>query len=59
VAQVLLPALQRVTRQPQIAARLLPLGLVQAWEPGDKLAAEISEEHDMVAELAKKMGKKP
>ncbi|MCD6076965.1 MAG: LacI family transcriptional regulator [Ramlibacter sp.] len=59
VAQVLLPALQKVTRQPQIAARLLPLGLVQAWEPGDKLAAEISEEHDMVADLAKRMGKKP
>lgn len=33
VAQALLPALQKAARNAQIAARLLPLGLMQAWVP--------------------------
>jgi tripartite-type tricarboxylate transporter receptor subunit TctC len=59
VAQVLLPALQKATRHPQIAARLLPLGLMQAWVPADKVGPEITEEYEMVVELTRKMGKKP
>ena len=58
VAAVLLPALQKTTRNPQIAARLLPLGLAQTWVPADKLAAEITEEYETVVELARKIGKK-
>jgi tripartite-type tricarboxylate transporter receptor subunit TctC len=58
VAQVLLPALQKATRNAQIAARLAPLGLAQTWVPADKLAAEIAEEYETVVELSKKIGKK-
>ena len=57
VAQALLPALQKATRNAQISAKLLPLGLVQDWVPAAKLASEITEEYDAVADIAKRMKK--
>jgi tripartite-type tricarboxylate transporter receptor subunit TctC len=60
VAQALLPALQKATRNQQIAARLLPLGITQDWVPGAKLASEITEEYETVGELTRRMQpKKP
>jgi tripartite-type tricarboxylate transporter receptor subunit TctC len=56
--QVLLPALQKAARNPQISARLLPLGLTQDWVPGAKLASEITEDYETVGELTRKMGGK-
>jgi tripartite-type tricarboxylate transporter receptor subunit TctC len=56
--QVLLPALQKAARNPQISARLLPLGLTQDWVPGAKLASEITEVYETVGELTRKMGGK-
>jgi tripartite-type tricarboxylate transporter receptor subunit TctC len=60
VAQTLAPALRKATSNPVIAARLLPMGIVQDWEPAAKLAAEITGEYEAVGELHRRLqGKKP
>jgi tripartite-type tricarboxylate transporter receptor subunit TctC len=60
VAQALLPALQKVTRNPAIAQRLQPLGLVQDWEPAAKVTSEIQSEYDTVSDVNRRLqGKKP
>jgi tripartite-type tricarboxylate transporter receptor subunit TctC len=60
VSQVLLPALQKVVADPAVAKRLLPLGIVQQWEPAASLVAEITSEYQTVTQLAQRMGpKKP
>ena len=51
VAQALVPALQKVAKDPAIAARLLPLGIVQDWEPASRVTAEIRREYDTVGEV--------
>jgi tripartite-type tricarboxylate transporter receptor subunit TctC len=51
VAQVLVPALQKAAKDPSIVARLLPLGIVEDWEPAARVAAEIRREYDTVAEV--------
>ena len=56
VTRVLVPALERVVRDPAIAAKLAGFGIVQDYAPPEKLVAEIREEHRMVAEIAKKAG---
>jgi tripartite-type tricarboxylate transporter receptor subunit TctC len=58
VMQVLLPALQKAARSPQISARLLPMGIVQDWVPGAKLASQITEEFDTVGDLSRRMASK-
>jgi tripartite-type tricarboxylate transporter receptor subunit TctC len=55
VTQALLPALQKAARDPAIAARLLPLGLVQEWEPASRLTAEIRREYDTVADVTSRL----
>ncbi len=55
VTRVLLPALQRTARSPELAARLVPLGIAQDWVPGNQLAAEISDEFATVIDLNKRM----
>ncbi|MDB5900290.1 MAG: tripartite tricarboxylate transporter substrate binding protein [Ramlibacter sp.] len=55
VAQALLPALEKATENPSISQRLLPLGIVQDWEPAPRLAAAITSEHDAVADLMRRM----
>jgi tripartite-type tricarboxylate transporter receptor subunit TctC len=60
VVQALLPVLAKATENPAIAQRLLPLGIVQDWEPAPKLAAAITSEYDAVADLMRRMqAKKP
>jgi tripartite-type tricarboxylate transporter receptor subunit TctC len=60
VVQLLLPALEKATANAAIAQRLLPLGIVQEWEPAPRLAAAITSEHESVTELMRQMGaKKP
>jgi tripartite-type tricarboxylate transporter receptor subunit TctC len=53
VVQALVPALERAARNPAIAAQLLPLGIVQEWQPAARLAAEITREFDAVSEIVK------
>jgi tripartite-type tricarboxylate transporter receptor subunit TctC len=51
VAQALVPALQKVAKDPALSARLLPLGIVQEWEPAARVSAEIRREYDTVVEV--------
>jgi tripartite-type tricarboxylate transporter receptor subunit TctC len=53
---VLVPALEAVVKDPAIAARLAPLGMIQEWAPPEKVSAEIREEHRVLDELARKAG---
>lgn len=55
VAQALLPALERTVKNGAIAARLLPLGIVQEWQPANRMAAEIATEYETVGDLTRKL----
>lgn len=57
VAQALVPALEKATRSPAISARLLPIGIVQDWEPANRLSAEITREHQTVGEVNSRLKK--
>lgn len=54
VRQVLVPALERVGRDDAIAARLLPLGIMQDYLPPGELATRIAREFDEMTALVKK-----
>ena len=56
VTKVLLPAIEKVVKDPSIAARLAPLGVFQEYAPPDKVLAEIREEHRVLEDVAKKAG---
>jgi tripartite-type tricarboxylate transporter receptor subunit TctC len=56
VTRVLVPAIEKVVKDPAIAAKLVGLGIVQDYAPPEKLLTEIREEHRMVEEIAKKAG---
>jgi tripartite-type tricarboxylate transporter receptor subunit TctC len=56
VTGVLVPALARVIRSPQLAARLKPLGIAADYSPPDRMLAEIRDEHARVLALAKEAG---
>lgn len=56
VVGVLVPAVERVVKDPAIAAKLLPLGMVQDYVPPDRYLPELREEHRALEEIAKKAG---
>jgi tripartite-type tricarboxylate transporter receptor subunit TctC len=56
VRGVLVSALEAIVKDPALAARLAPLGMVQEWAPPERVAAEIREEHRVLDELAKRAG---
>jgi len=56
VTSVLVPALERAIRAPELAARLKPLGIAAEYAPPDKLLAEIRDEHRRVSAMAKAAG---
>jgi tripartite-type tricarboxylate transporter receptor subunit TctC len=56
VTKVLLPAVEKVAKDPTIAAKLAALGMVQDYAPPEKLLSEIREEHRTVEEISKKTG---
>ena len=56
VAQTLVPALEKVVKDPAVTSRLAGIGLVADYEPPEKLLAEIREEHRAVEQIAKKAG---
>jgi len=56
VANVLVPAIEKVVKDPGIAARLLPRGLVQEYAAPELLLNEMREETRTIVELAKKSG---
>jgi tripartite-type tricarboxylate transporter receptor subunit TctC len=57
VTNALVPALQKAAQDRAIAAKLLPLGIVQEWVPGAKLASEITVEYDTVSDLNRRLKK--
>ena len=54
VRNVLVPAIEQVAKDPAIAARLAPLGMVQEWAPPEKVLDEIREEHRVLEDVARK-----
>ena len=56
VTKALIPAIEKVVKDPAVAAKLAGLGMVQDYLPPEKLFAEIREEHSTVEESAKKAG---
>ena len=56
VTSVLVPAIEKVVKDPAIGAKLAPLGVVQEYAPPDKVAADIREEHRALEEVARKAG---
>jgi tripartite-type tricarboxylate transporter receptor subunit TctC len=56
VANVLVPAIEKVVKDPGTAARLLPRGLVQEYASPESLFYEMREEYRTVEELARKSG---
>jgi tripartite-type tricarboxylate transporter receptor subunit TctC len=56
VTKVLVPAIEKVAKDPAIGAKLAGLGIVQDYAPPDKLVAEMREEYRTVEEIAKKTG---
>jgi tripartite-type tricarboxylate transporter receptor subunit TctC len=56
VTKTLVSALEKVVKDPTVAARLANLGMVADYEPPEKLIAEIREEHRAAEQIAKKAG---
>lgn len=51
VVDMLVPALEKVTRNASISAQLLPVGIVQEWGSSKALADEIANEYRVVKDL--------
>ncbi|MBB3177944.1 tripartite-type tricarboxylate transporter receptor subunit TctC [Variovorax sp. Sphag1AA] len=58
VVDTVLPALEKVVRNPDIAAKLQPMGIMQEWNPAAKLAEEISSEYSSVKKVLASAEKK-
>lgn len=56
VPAVLVPAIEKVVKDPVIAGRLLPRGLVQEYASPEQLLNEMREEYKVIEEIAKKAG---
>jgi tripartite-type tricarboxylate transporter receptor subunit TctC len=56
VTGVLVPALERAIRSPQVAGRLKPLGIAADYASPEKMLAEMREEHGRVLTIARQAG---
>jgi len=56
VTAVLVPALERAIRAPDVAARLKPLGILADYSPPDKLVAEMKDEQERVRRIGRQAG---
>ena len=56
VTGVLVPAIEKVARDPAAGARLAALGMLQDYASPEKLSEEIREEYRTVEQIAKKAG---
>ena len=56
VTAVLVPALERTIRAPELGARLKPLGIVADYAPPEKMVAEMRDEQRRVREIARAAG---
>lgn len=56
VSAVLVPALERAIRSPEIGAKLKPLGIVAEYAPPEKLVAEMRDERARLIGIARQAG---
>ena len=56
VTKALVPAIEKAVKEPAVASKLANLGIVQDYQPPEKLVAEIREEHQTIEDIAKKAG---
>jgi tripartite-type tricarboxylate transporter receptor subunit TctC len=56
VTKTLVGAIEKVAKDPAVAAKLVSFGILQDYVPPEKVVTEIREEHRIVEELAKKAG---
>lgn len=56
VSKVLVPALERAIRAPDLAAKLKPLGILAEYLPPDKLVAEMKDEQERVRRIGRQAG---
>jgi tripartite-type tricarboxylate transporter receptor subunit TctC len=56
VTKALVPAIEKAVKEPAVVAKLAGLGILQEYQPPEKLVAEIREEHRIIEEIAKKAG---
>lgn len=56
VTAVLVPALERAIRSPDVAAKLKPFGILAEYAAPDKLVAEMKEEQERVRTIARAAG---
>ena len=56
VTAALVPAIEKVSKDPDIAARLAALGMLQDYAPPERLVEEIRDEHRTVEEIARRAG---
>jgi tripartite-type tricarboxylate transporter receptor subunit TctC len=56
VTKTLVPAIEKAAKDPAVATKLAALGILQDYQPPEKLVAEIREEHQTIEDIAKKAG---
>jgi len=56
VTRTLVPAIEKVAKDPALAAKLVSLGILQDYVPPEKLVADLRAEHRAVEALARKAG---
>jgi tripartite-type tricarboxylate transporter receptor subunit TctC len=56
VREILVPAIEKVVKDPMIASRMAKMGLIQEYDPPDKLFQDWTKEYKMAEEIARKEG---
>jgi len=56
VTKTLVPAIEKAVKEPAVVSKLAGLGILQDYQPPEKLVAEIREEQRTIEEIAKKAG---
>jgi tripartite-type tricarboxylate transporter receptor subunit TctC len=56
IARTLVSAIEKVVNVPNISSRLVQMGMIQEFEPPEKLLARMHEEYKVVEEIAKRTG---
>jgi tripartite-type tricarboxylate transporter receptor subunit TctC len=56
IKEILSSAIEKVVKDPAISSKLIKTGMIQEFEPPEKLFMRMQEEYKMVEEIAKKSG---
>jgi tripartite-type tricarboxylate transporter receptor subunit TctC len=56
VKEKLVPAIEKVVKDPAIVSKMAKMGLIQEFEPPEKLFKDMTEEYKICEEIAKKTG---